>query len=58
MQVENKENIDKGFSKISHHYEQLELQLSREPRQLPKMMLNPEVTDIFDFKFDDFMYKN
>ncbi|WP_417291342.1 thymidylate synthase [Corallibacter sp.] len=38
----------------SNHYEQLELQLSREPRPLPKMQLNPEVTDIFDFTFDDF----
>jgi len=38
----------------SNHYEQLELQLSRAPRPLPKMILNPEITNIFDFKFDDF----
>jgi thymidylate synthase len=38
----------------SNHIEQLELQLSREIRPLPKMLLNPEVKDIFGFKFDDF----
>lgn len=38
----------------SNHMEQLELQLSREPRQLPKMHLNPEIKNIFDFSFEDF----
>lgn len=41
----------------SNHMEQIELQLSREPRPLPVMELNPEVRDIFDFKFEDFTLK-
>ena len=37
-----------------NHFEQTELQLSRQPRPLPTMKLNPEVTDLFAFTFDDF----
>ena len=38
-----------------NHLEQTRLQLSREPRPLPIMRINPEVTDIFSFKFNDFL---
>ncbi len=38
----------------TNHFEQARLQLTREPRPLPKMIINPEVKDIFDFKYDDF----
>jgi thymidylate synthase len=38
----------------SNHYEQLETQLSRTIRPLPKMTLNPDITDIFEFKYEDF----
>lgn len=37
-----------------NHLEQAQLQLTREPRALPKMHINPDVRDIFAFKFDDF----
>lgn len=38
----------------SNHMEQAKLQLSREPRSLPAMQINPEVRNIFDFKYEDF----
>ena len=37
-----------------NHLEQADLQLSREPYPLPQMKINPEVTSIFDFKYEDF----
>ena len=42
----------------NNHIEQLELQLSREPKPLPKMVLNPNVNNIFNFKFEDFTLEN
>jgi len=38
----------------NNHFEQLELQLTRDPKPLPKMILNPEIKNIFDFDYNDF----
>ena len=42
----------------SNHMEQVNLQISREPRGLPTMKINPTVKDIFEFKFEDFELLN
>ncbi|ASV87163.1 MULTISPECIES: thymidylate synthase [Ochrobactrum] len=38
----------------SNHFEQARLQLTRTPKQLPTMRINPNVKDLFDFRFEDF----
>ncbi len=38
----------------TNHFEQARLQLTRQPRPLPRMVLNPDVKDLFAFQFDDF----
>lgn len=42
----------------NNHFEQVALQLSREPKELPTMKLNPHVKNIFDFKYEDFTLEN
>ena len=42
----------------SNHFEQMKLQLTREPRKLPTIKINNEVKNIFDFKFEDFILEN
>ncbi len=37
-----------------NHFEQVDLQLSREPRPLPKMRINPDKKDLFSFEYEDF----
>lgn len=41
-----------------NHIEQVKLQLTREPKALPEMNINPDVKDLFDFKFEDFELVN
>ncbi len=48
-----------GDAHIYHnHFDQVKLQLSREPFPLPTMKINPEVSDIFSFKYEDFVLEN
>ncbi|MDA9563102.1 thymidylate synthase [Flavobacteriales bacterium] len=42
----------------NNHLEQVELQLSRETRDLPQMKINPNIKDLFEFKFEDFELVN
>ena len=42
----------------NNHVEQAKLQLSRTPYELPTMKINPEVKDLFEFRFEDFTLEN
>ena len=42
----------------NNHLEQVNLQLSRTPKKLPTLKINPDITDLFDFKFEDFELVN
>lgn len=42
----------------TNHLEQVKLQLTRTPRPLPQMVINPEVKNIFGFKYEDFQLQN
>lgn len=42
----------------NNHIEQVELQLTREPKPLPQLVMNKDVKDIFSFKYEDFEIVN
>ncbi|MDD2584776.1 MAG: thymidylate synthase, partial [Bacteroidales bacterium] len=42
----------------TNHFKQAELQLSREPKALPKMIIDPSIKNIFDFKYEHFTLEN
>tara|TARA_B100001540_G_C15803199_1_gene640846 strand:- start:1534 stop:2328 length:795 start_codon:yes stop_codon:yes gene_type:complete len=42
----------------TNHFKQTEIQLTRKPKKLPKMVINPKINNIFDFKYEDFQLKD